>query len=59
MADQPKSKMDVGMQEALRKQKEKENKDEELKKLVGTGTARQAAEAIIKRKKDLAEAMKE
>lgn len=55
MADQPKSKMDVGMEEVLKKQKEAE----ENKKLLGTGTARQVAEAIIKRKKDLADAMKE
>jgi hypothetical protein len=57
MADQPKSKMDVGMQEVLKKQKEAE--DEKLKNSLGTGMASQAAAAIIKRKKDLAETMKE
>jgi myosin-crossreactive antigen len=59
MADQPKSKMDVGMQEVLKKQKEKEAEDEKLKNSLGTGMASQAAAAIIKRKKDLAETMKE
>lgn len=57
MADQPKSKMDVGMEEALRKQKEAE--DEKNKNKLGTGAASQVAEAIIKRKKAMAEALGE
>jgi hypothetical protein len=57
MADQPKSKMDVGMEEVLKKQKEAE--DEKNKNLLGTGMARGVAEMMIKHKKDMDDAMKE
>jgi hypothetical protein len=59
MADQPKSKMDMGLEETLKKQREKEAAIEKNKELLGSGTARLTAETIIKRKKDYEDAMKE
>jgi hypothetical protein len=57
MADQPKSKMDMGMEEVLKKQKEKEADDEKKKNSLGSGMASGVAEMMIKRKKAMEAAM--
>lgn len=52
--------LNAGMEDALRKRREEDQvkEDERKARLLGTGTANKAANAIIERKKALAEATK-